>query len=103
MFLCEGLPIAIRCATCSPILSFAGVSVLFKVGLYLVDVALKTENSKTCPTMFETCQKLRNIPEHFLNEEALLKGIRRFDLKDSDLLKQHNIQVKKFKKIKNKK
>ncbi|KAH7646141.1 tbc1 domain family member 10a-like protein [Dermatophagoides farinae] len=82
MFLCEGL------------------TILFKVGLYLVDIALKHETMKTCPTMYETCQKLRNIPKLLLTEDSLIRGIKRFELRDIDLLKEHKIQMKKFHKSK---
>ncbi|XP_027197964.2 TBC1 domain family member whacked-like [Dermatophagoides pteronyssinus] len=81
MFLCEGL------------------TILFKVGLYLVDSTLKNETTKTCPTMFETCQKLRNIPKSLVTENLLINGIKRFELKDLDLLKEHKHQMKKLQKL----
>ena len=76
---------------------------LFKVGIYLVDISLRNENIKTCPSMYETCQKLRNIPKHYLVEEVLIKGLKHIDLKDADLLKEHKIQLKKHRKLKNSK
>lgn len=82
MFLCEGL------------------TILFKVGLYLVELALKNETTKTCPTMCETYQKLRTIPKNLLNEEILIKGIKKFEIRDLDLLKEHKTQIKKFNKNK---
>lgn len=69
----------------------------------MVEVALTNENLKTCPTINETYQKLRNIPKHLLAEDTLVKGIRRYDLKDIDLLKEHKVQLKKFEKAKKKK
>ncbi|KAI2800516.1 hypothetical protein RDWZM_009133 [Blomia tropicalis] len=79
-----------------------GVTILFKVGIYLVDVSLRNESTKTCPSMYETCQKLRNIPKKLLEEEQLIKGIRHIELKDSDLLREHKIQVKKYRKTRSK-
>lgn len=79
-----------------------GVTVLFKVGIYLVDVSLRNENTKTCPTMYETCQKLRSTPRSFLAEEPLLKGLKHIDLRDADLLREHKIQAKKHRKAKSK-
>lgn len=52
--------------------------------------------------MYETCQKLRNIPKKLLEEEQLIKGIRHIELKDSDLLREHKIQVKKYRKTRSK-
>lgn len=65
-----------------------------------MDIALKHETMKTCPTMYETCQKLRNIPKLLLTEDSLIRGIKRFELRDIDLLKEHKIQMKKFHKSK---
>lgn len=79
-----------------------GVTVLFKVGVYLVDVALKGETHKTCPTMYETCQKLRNIPRAHLTEQALMKGLKSINLKDSDMVKMHKEEFKKLQKTKKK-
>ena len=77
-----------------------GISVLFKVGIYLVDVSLRGENTKSCPTMYETCQKLRQIPEDYLKEENLIKGLKTITLKDTDVVREHKIQLKRFKKHK---
>lgn len=77
-----------------------GVTVLFKVGIYIVDVTLRGENSKTCPSMYETCQKLRATPRAYLEEKPLLKGLGHIDLKDADLLREHKIQLKKHRKAK---
>ena len=67
-----------------------------------MDVSLRNENTKTCPSMYETCQKLRNIPKHFLTEETLIKALKHIDLKDADLLREHKIQLKKHRKTKDK-
>lgn len=67
-----------------------------------MDVSLRNESTKTCPSMYETCQKLRNIPKKLLEEEQLIKGIRHIELKDSDLLREHKIQVKKYRKTRSK-
>lgn len=78
----------------------SGVSILFKVGIYLVDVALRSETTKSCPSMYETIQKLRNIPKELTQEEPLTKGVSQINLKDIDLLKEHKKQVKKKRRIK---
>ena len=77
-----------------------GVAVLFKVGIYLVDVALRGENTKSCPTMYETCLKLRQIPQFYLKEETLIKGLKAITLKDTDVVREHKIQLKKVRKQK---
>lgn len=65
-----------------------------------MDISLCNENTKTCPSMYETIQKLRTIPKHFLTEESLIKGLKHIDLKDADLLREHKIQLKKHRKAK---
>jgi len=52
--------------------------------------------------MYETIQKLRNIPKHFLAEETLIRGLKHIDLRDADFLREHKIQLKKHRKNKNK-
>lgn len=79
-----------------------GIPVLFKVGIYLVDVALKGETHKTCPTMYETIQKLRNIPRAHLGEQALMKGLKSINLADGDMVKMHKAEYKKLQKTKKK-
>ncbi|OTF77950.1 TBC1 domain family member 10A-like protein [Euroglyphus maynei] len=48
----------------------------------------------------KTCQKLRNISKSSLTEDSLIRGIKRFELRDIDLLKEHGIQMKKLQKSK---
>lgn len=63
-------------------------------------MTLKDENKKTCPSMYETLEKLRNIPKQYLSEQVLVDHVLKLELHDRDLQREHNIQEKKRRKAK---
>jgi len=50
--------------------------------------------------MYETLEKLRNIPKENLSESVLLDHILKLELHDRDLQREHNVQEKKRRKAK---
>ena len=51
-----------------------GVKVIIKVGLVLLKGCLgRNEIIKSCTTDYETLETIRNLPEHLVDEEALIK------------------------------
>lgn len=78
-----------------------GIKIVFKIAIILVSETLKHENKKTCPSMYETLEKLRNIPEHHMSEPILVEHVLQLELHDRDLQREHNIQEKRRRKAKN--
>jgi hypothetical protein len=106
MFLCEGFSnflnffrSIIFVTNFSSILS-KGIKIVFKVAIEIISTKLKDENKKTCPTMYETLQKLRNIPKNNLSESILVDHILKIELHDRDLQREHNVQEKNRRKAK---
>lgn len=77
-----------------------GIKIVFKVAIEIISTRLKDENKKTCPTMYETLQKLRNIPKENLSESILVDHILKIELHDRDLQREHNVQEKNRRKAK---
>ncbi|CAG2108442.1 unnamed protein product [Medioppia subpectinata] len=77
MFLCEGIKIVFKCA------------------IVLVSVTLKSDTKKTCPSMYETLEKLRHLSVYHMSEPLMVESILRCELHDQDLQREHNIQEKK--------
>jgi hypothetical protein len=50
--------------------------------------------------MYETLQKLRNIPKENLSESILVDHILKIELHDRDLQREHNVQEKNRRKAK---
>jgi hypothetical protein len=50
--------------------------------------------------MYETLEKLRNIPKEYLSESILVDHILKLELHDRDLQHEHNVQEKKRRKAK---
>jgi hypothetical protein len=50
--------------------------------------------------MYETLEKLRNIPKEYLSESILVDHILKLELHDRDLQREHNVQEKKRRKAK---
>lgn len=49
---------------------------MFRIGLMLFKIALGAPGQLTeCPSLYETMEKLRNIPLHQLNDEFLAKEV----------------------------
>ncbi|XP_054158632.1 TBC1 domain family member whacked-like [Oppia nitens] len=77
MFLCEGIKIVFKCA------------------IVLVSDTMRAANKKTCPSMYETLERLRQPSHWTTNESILVDSIVRCDLHDGDLQREHNIQEKR--------
>ena len=58
---------------------FAGVKVLFRVGLVLLKQSFnKSSVIKACPTMFESVDLLRHLPSSITEEEFLVPHVRTY-------------------------
>jgi len=80
MFFCEGCDC--RCLSITALNVFrlciriSGVKVLFKVALVLFRCGLSSrEQLVKCPTMYETVECLRNLPDQIMREDFLAKKV----------------------------
>ena len=70
-----------------------GVKIIFKVGLVLLKGCLgRTSVTKSCPTMYETLQILRNPSPEIMEEEALVYQV----IKVFKIIFQHTIAKKQL-------
>ncbi len=59
-----------------PFLTFSGVKVMFRVALVLFKFTLgKPEHLIDCPTIYETLEKIRNLPPEIMREEFLAREV----------------------------
>lgn len=78
-----------------------GVKVLFRVALVLVKFSLTKEVRKNCPSMYETLDVLKNLPERVTEEHFLVDQILRLELKEEAMEREHRKQLLKRKAAKN--
>jgi len=76
-----------------------GVKVLFRVGLVLLISALGPRKvRKSCPSMFETLQVLKELPSTSIClEEYLIPQVLRLNVTEDDMEKEHRKQLKRRK------
>ncbi|XP_023230960.1 TBC1 domain family member 10A-like isoform X1 [Centruroides sculpturatus] len=73
-----------------------GVKVLFRTALVILKQVLgRQEVLKKCPTMYETLEKLRNIPTEALQEDFLVYQGLKLNISEGDMEKEHQKQVVK--------
>lgn len=71
-----------------------GVKVLFRVALVLIKFSLPRSVRKKCPSMFETLDALKNLPEPIVQEDVLVQEVLRLNLSEEDMEKEHRKQLK---------
>ncbi len=72
-----------------------GVKVLFRVGLVLLKYSLPKHVRKRCPSMYETLEVLKNLPEEVTEEHFLVEQVLRLRLSESDMERENRRQLKK--------
>jgi len=78
-----------------------GVKVLFRVGLVLLKYSLGPKKVRqACPTMYETLQILKELPQEVCSEEFLIPQVLRLNVTEDDMEKEHRKQLKRRKKLK---
>jgi hypothetical protein len=70
-----------------------GIIVIFKVGIVLIGSILENEK-KHCKSMYDTLQLLKNPPKKYQTENYLLHKVSRLDLTESEVSREHTIQMK---------
>eukprot|EP00058_Branchiostoma_floridae_P020344 XP_002605834.1 hypothetical protein BRAFLDRAFT_84319 [Branchiostoma floridae] len=74
-----------------------GVKIIFKVAIVLLKNTLgQPAVLRECPGLYETMEKLRNIPPEVMKEEYLSREIVELKLGEQDLAREHNIQLEKW-------
>ncbi|CAH1233016.1 TBC1D10B [Branchiostoma lanceolatum] len=74
-----------------------GVKIIFKVAIVLLKNTLgQPAVLRECPGLYETMEKLRNIPPEVMHEEYLSREIVELKLGEQDLAREHNIQLEKW-------
>ncbi|XP_066304422.1 TBC1 domain family member 10A-like isoform X2 [Branchiostoma lanceolatum] len=74
-----------------------GVKIIFKVAIVLLKNTLgQPVVLRECPGLYETMEKLRNIPPEVMHEEYLSREIVELKLGEQDLAREHNIQLEKW-------
>ncbi|CAG2174646.1 unnamed protein product [Oppiella nova] len=74
---------------------FMCIKIVFKCAIVLVSTTLRNDTKKTCPSMYETLEKLRNLSVYHMSEPVLVDSILKCEIHDSDLQREHNIHEKK--------
>ncbi|XP_040570174.1 TBC1 domain family member 10B isoform X2 [Lepeophtheirus salmonis] len=77
-----------------------GVKILFRVALVLLKFSLPRSVRKKCPSMYETLNVLKNLPESITNEEFLIDQIGKLKITEEDMETEHRKQVELRKKMK---
>ncbi|XP_019618915.1 PREDICTED: TBC1 domain family member 10A-like isoform X1 [Branchiostoma belcheri] len=74
-----------------------GVKVIFKVAIVLLKNTLgQPAVLRECPGLYETMEKLRNIPPEVMQEDFLSREIIELKLGEQDLAREHHIQLEKW-------
>lgn len=69
-----------------------GVKVLHRTALTILKISLTPEVLKTCEGIFETNNKLRNLPPELINEDTLIPAILALELTTKQIEKEHRKQ-----------
>ena len=72
-----------------------GVKVLFRVALVLIRSSLTRSVRKRCPTMYETLEVLKNLPEAVTEEAFLVEEVLKLNVSEEDMEKEHRKQLKR--------
>lgn len=73
-----------------------GVKVMFRVALMLIKCTLgRHDVLKKCPSMYETLEVLRNLPQEILQPDYMVYQMMRLDLTEEDMKREHQKQVSK--------
>lgn len=79
-----------------------GVKVIFRIGLVLVQMCLGSqEKLQACPGMYETLEKLRQIPKD-IDEDFIVRETLRLNVTERDMEKEHHKQMNRRKAAKEK-
>jgi hypothetical protein len=76
-----------------------GVKVLFRVGLVLIKHTLTKSVRRRCPSMYETLDALKNLPERVTEEEFLVEQVTKLNLSEEVMEKEHRKQLKRRKEV----
>lgn len=74
-----------------------GVKVLFRVALVLIKFSLPRSVRKKCPSMYETLEVLKNIPERIMQEDFLVFQVLKLNVSEDDMEKEHRKQQRRRK------
>ena len=66
-----------------------GVKVLFRVALVLMKSALPRKVRRKCPSMYETLDVLKHLPDHICTEEFLIPEVLKLDVSEEDMEREH--------------
>ena len=66
-----------------------GVKVLFRVALVLMKAALPRKVRRKCPSMYETLDVLKHLPDHICTEEFLIPEVLKLDVSEEDMEREH--------------
>ena len=72
-----------------------GVKVLFRVGLVLLKAALPRKVRRKCPSMYETLDVLKHLPDNICTEEFLIPEVLKLDVSEEDMEREHRKQLKR--------
>jgi len=72
-----------------------GVKVLFRVALVLLKSALPRKVRRQCPSMYETLDVLKHLPEKICSEEFLIPEVLKLDVSEEDMEREHRKQLKR--------
>lgn len=72
-----------------------GVKVLFRTTLAMMKSALTPRDLQRCPGLFETNQRLRNLPKNLMQEDSLIPVSLSLKLTKKDLQREHAHQASK--------
>lgn len=72
-----------------------GVKVLFRVGLVLLKSALPRKVRRKCPSMYETLDVLKHLPDNICTEEFLIPEVLKLDISEEDMEREHRKQLKR--------
>ncbi|KAK2164928.1 hypothetical protein LSH36_57g01030 [Paralvinella palmiformis] len=80
-----------------------GVKVMFRVALVLFKFTLgRPEQLGECPTLYETMDRIRHIPQEYMQEEFLSRECVRLSINERDMEKEHQLQLARRKALKDK-
>lgn len=74
-----------------------GVKVLFRVALVMIKYSLPRNVRKKCPSMYETLDVLKHIPERIMQEDFLVQEVLKLNVSEEDMEKEHRKQLKRRK------
>ena len=72
-----------------------GVKVLCRVGLVLLKAALPRKVRRKCPSMYETLDVLKHLPDNICTEEFLIPEVLKLDISEEDMEREHRKQLKR--------